>query len=76
MWSTKAIKTEQFCRLSKHQKVNQFPRSNELTRKDFLTKRIQRMQEIHGHRNFDFLPTTYNLPKEWDKLRCAMELDP
>jgi hypothetical protein len=33
------------------------------------------MQEQHGLRNFDFLPTSFVLPKDWDLLRQAMERD-
>ena len=34
------------------------------------------MQEIHGMRNFDFLPNTLSLPKEYDQLRAQMQNDP
>ena len=55
----------QFSNLKKYQKVNQFPKSVELTRKDLLVERIQQMQEIHhGGTNFNFLPLTLTLPKE------------
>ena len=40
MWSTKILKTEQFTLLKKYQKVNQFPKSYELTKKDCLIRRI------------------------------------
>jgi hypothetical protein len=33
------------------------------------------MQEIHGLRNFDFLPTSFVLPKDWDLLKYAMDRD-
>ena len=37
---------------------------------------IQKMQEIHGKRNFDFMPESYNLMKEVDGVRIEMERDP
>lgn len=40
MWSTKALKLNQYAGLKKYQKVNQFPKSYELTRKDLLVERI------------------------------------
>ena len=46
LWSTKPLKLDQFNKLKKFQKVNQFPKSFELTRKDLMADRIQKMQEI------------------------------
>ena len=54
--------------MNKYQKVNHFPRSFELTRKDFMNERIARMIAIHGKRNFNFTPATYVLPKEMELL--------
>lgn len=34
------------------------------------------MQDIHGLRNFDFLPKTYTLPLEYDDLKVKMDRDP
>ncbi|VDP74353.1 unnamed protein product [Echinostoma caproni] len=51
--------------LTDFHKVNHFPRSYELTRKDRLAKNVQRMQQIKGLRQFDFVPQTYILPEEF-----------
>ncbi len=40
LWSTKPLKLDQFNKLKKFQKVNQFPKSFELTRKDLMADRI------------------------------------
>ena len=61
--------------MNKYQKVNHFPRSFELTRKDFMNERITRMVSIHGKRNFNFTPRTLILPKEADTLYYEMEQD-
>lgn len=34
------------------------------------------MQEIHGKRNFDFVPDSLSLPREWPQLQAAMARDP
>ena len=39
-WSTKHIKYGVYSNLKKYQRVNQFPRSFEITRKDLLVERI------------------------------------
>ena len=40
MWSTKIVKNSMYQKLLKYQKINQFPKSYELTRKDLLMRRI------------------------------------
>ena len=67
------MKSNVFQQLAKYQKINHFPKSFELTRKDFMNERIARMTEIHGKRNFNFTPLTYVLPKEIEKLQREME---
>ncbi|CAH1980864.1 unnamed protein product [Acanthoscelides obtectus] len=54
--------------LSAHQRVNHFPRSYELTRKDRLYKNIERMQHLKGFRHFDFIPQTFVMPIEYREL--------
>ncbi|CAG9765622.1 unnamed protein product [Ceutorhynchus assimilis] len=54
--------------LAPHQRVNHFPRSYELTRKDRLYKNIERMQHLKGLKHFDFIPQTFVIPTEHKKL--------
>ncbi|XP_043929800.1 tubulin polyglutamylase TTLL5 [Protopterus annectens] len=60
---------------SEFQKVNHFPRSYELTRKDRLYKNIQRMQQSHGFRNFNIAPQTFILPSEYQEFCSAYSKD-
>ncbi len=73
MWSCSIMKSNVFQSLTKYQKVNHFPKSFEVTRKDFMNERISRMEAIHGKRNFNFTPLTLVLPKEADLLMKLME---
>lgn len=45
-----------------------FCRSYELTRKDRLYKNIQRMQQMHGFKNFNIVPQTFVLPSEYQEF--------
>ncbi|CAH1107627.1 unnamed protein product [Psylliodes chrysocephalus] len=54
--------------LASHQRVNHFPRSYELTRKDRLYKNIERMQHTKGFKHFDFIPQTFVMPIEYREL--------
>uniref|UniRef100_A0AAY4DRY3 Tubulin--tyrosine ligase-like protein 5 n=1 Tax=Denticeps clupeoides TaxID=299321 RepID=A0AAY4DRY3_9TELE len=65
MWTGSHLKPYLLRSLLEFQKVNHFPRSYELTRKDRLYKNIQRMQQAHGFKNFQFVPQTFVLPAEY-----------
>ncbi|XP_055012906.1 tubulin polyglutamylase TTLL5 isoform X1 [Boleophthalmus pectinirostris] len=65
MWTGSHLKPYILRGLQDFQKVNHFPRSYELTRKDRLYKNIQRMQQAHGFKNFHIVPQTFVLPSEY-----------
>ncbi len=48
-----------------HQRVNHFPRSYELTRKDRLYQNIERLQHAKGSKHFNFVPKTFMIPAEY-----------
>uniref|UniRef100_A0AAR2JFZ7 Tubulin--tyrosine ligase-like protein 5 n=1 Tax=Pygocentrus nattereri TaxID=42514 RepID=A0AAR2JFZ7_PYGNA len=68
MWTGSHLKTYLLRTLQDFQKVNHFPRSYELTRKDRLYKNIQRMQQTHGFQNFHIVPQTFVLPAEYQEF--------
>ncbi|XP_071413902.1 tubulin polyglutamylase TTLL5 isoform X2 [Pithys albifrons albifrons] len=65
MWTGSHLKPYLLRSLSDIQKVNHFPRSYELTRKDRLYKNVTRMQLAHGFKTFHILPQTFILPTEY-----------
>ena len=65
LWTQKHSKNYTFEGLHESQKINVFPRMDEITRKDKLCKNINRMQKKFGKENFDFFPTTYILPDNY-----------
>ncbi|XP_075874335.1 tubulin polyglutamylase TTLL5 isoform X2 [Nelusetta ayraudi] len=68
MWTGSHLKPYILRSLQDFQKVNHFPRSYELTRKDRLYKNIQRMQQTHGFKNFNIVPQTFVLPSEYQEF--------
>ncbi|XP_067336002.1 tubulin polyglutamylase TTLL5 isoform X3 [Channa argus] len=68
MWTGSHLKPYILRSFQDFQKVNHFPRSYELTRKDRLYKNIQRMQQTHGFKNFHIVPQTYVLPAEYQEF--------
>ncbi|XP_063296407.1 tubulin polyglutamylase TTLL5 [Pelobates fuscus] len=75
LWTGTHVKSYHLRNLSSFQKINHFPRSYELTRKDRLCKNIQRMQQKHGIHKFNILPQTYILPGEYQDLCNALSKD-
>lgn len=73
LWSCGAMRSQIYQSLTRWQRVNHFPRSHEITRKDNLIKNFTRMQSIHGKKHFDFVPETYILPQEMHLLSEAMD---
>ncbi|XP_070578671.1 tubulin polyglutamylase TTLL5-like isoform X29 [Ptychodera flava] len=71
MWTGSHVKPFTLRSLTEFQKVNHFPRSYELTRKDRLYKNIQRMQHSKGMKHFDFIPQSFVTPSEFDEFHSA-----
>ncbi|KAJ6661243.1 hypothetical protein lerEdw1_015380 [Lerista edwardsae] len=68
MWTGSHLKPYLLRTLTDIQKVNHFPRSYELTRKDRLYKNISRMQQTYGFKTFHVLPQTFILPAEYQEF--------
>ncbi|XP_044745642.1 tubulin polyglutamylase TTLL5 isoform X2 [Coccinella septempunctata] len=68
LWTGSHLKPGLLRSLGPHQRVNHFPRSYELTRKDRLYKNIEKMQYAKGVKNFDFIPQTFVMPTEYREL--------
>ncbi|KAL3287127.1 hypothetical protein HHI36_001608 [Cryptolaemus montrouzieri] len=68
LWTGSHLKPGLLRSLGPHQRVNHFPRSYELTRKDRLYKNIEKMQYAKGIKNFDFIPQTFVMPTEYREL--------
>uniref|UniRef100_A0A672SHN2 Tubulin--tyrosine ligase-like protein 5 n=1 Tax=Sinocyclocheilus grahami TaxID=75366 RepID=A0A672SHN2_SINGR len=75
MWTGSHLKPYLLRSLQDFQKVNHFPRSYELTRKDRLYKNIQRMQQTHGLQNFHIVPQTFVLPAEFQEFSSSFSKD-
>ena len=65
LWYAISGKPYLFEGLNEYQKINHFPSSYEITRKDKLCLNILKMQEKFGKRNYHILPDTYLLPDEF-----------
>ncbi|NXH96903.1 TTLL5 polyglutamylase, partial [Pachycephala philippinensis] len=75
MWTGSHLKPYLLRSLTDIQKVNHFPRSYELTRKDRLYKNVSRMQLTHGFKTFHILPQTFILPTEYQEFCSTYSKD-
>ncbi|XP_077966117.1 tubulin polyglutamylase TTLL5-like isoform X3 [Styela clava] len=75
MWTGAHLKPFSLRTLQDFQKVNHFPRSYEITRKDRLFKNIDRMAHTKGAKHFDFMPKSYLMPSEYQDFCAAYVKD-
>src|ERR1035437_2204798 len=65
LWSSSSCKAYLYEGLNEFQRINHFPCSYEITRKDRLCFNMVKMQERFGKAAFDITPDTYILPQEY-----------
>lgn len=77
LWSSGSIKGSVYKNLKKFQKVNHFPRSVELTRKDLLYINISKLQVNFPHfsKYLSFIPKSFLIPNEYKFLEDEMNKD-
>jgi tubulin polyglutamylase TTLL5 len=75
-WACSNIKSALYQGMTRFQKVNHFPKSTEITRKDCMYRHLAHMKEKHGEKHFRFLPNTYILPAENIRLQDDMTANP
>lgn len=70
-WSGPNIRDAVYQSMMDWQRINHFPNSTELTRKDRLWLHFAQMAKNYGKGCFDFVPETYVLPDNFDAfLKC------
>ncbi|CAM9592709.1 unnamed protein product, partial [Hapterophycus canaliculatus] len=62
LWSSQHLRSHVFRNLKWGQRINSFPRTYECTRKDALSRNMNRMRQVHGARHFSFAPRGFVLP--------------
>ena len=62
---------EDILSLNKYQKVNHFPNSLNLGRKDLLWNNIMRLKLKHPHQ-FNIAPHSWVLPENWNEFSSIM----
>ena len=66
LWTNTYPKAYLYEGLNEYQRINHFPGSVEVTRKDKMCENIVQKQKKYGKSMFDIIPDTYVLPNEFD----------
>lgn len=67
------MRSQCFKTLGEHQKLNHFPGTFQIGRKDRLWRNLSKMQVRFGKQEFNFFPKTFILPQDIKSLRKAWE---
>jgi hypothetical protein len=75
MW-TGVTKSDVLKEASKYQRINHFPQSCHLGRKDLMWNNIKRMKLLYKQtKDYDICPETYIIPDDYRKLMADREAD-
>eukprot|EP00965_Chrysotila_dentata_P118623 3922023-Pleurochrysis_carterae.AAC.1 len=72
-WRAGRFKPSEYLAASSTQRLNHFPKTTGITKKDCLLRNLRRMRGTHGP-IYNFFPETYILPNEYSTLVRACEL--
>jgi len=70
LWSGPRMRDDIYEGLHEFQRINHFPGSTELTRKDRLWIHFQKMAQVCGEEAFDFVPKTFIIPDEAEEFKA------
>lgn len=76
LWANSSPKSYLYEGLNEHQRINHFPRSNEITRKDLLCANLLKLRDTFGAHIYDFFPETFVLPDEFPDFCSEFHSDP
>lgn len=71
LWACSPVPNHLYSRLNCYQRINHFPCSTEITKKDRLAYSLLRMTQRYGSELFNFAPETFVLPTEFADFHSA-----
>lgn len=66
-WRTSRFRTSDYDMVYPWQRLNHYPKSTLITKKDALARNLKRMRCVHGANVFNFSPLSFNLPNDYTK---------
>lgn len=66
-WRTSRFRLSDYENLSQWQRLNHYPKSTGITKKDCLVRNLKRMKGVHGSAMYNFSPLSFNLPNDYTR---------
>ncbi|XP_062604678.1 uncharacterized protein LOC134266461 [Saccostrea cucullata] len=67
-WRTSRFRNCDYDNIQKWQRLNHYPKSTGITKKDCLARNLKRMKGVHGAGVYNFCPMTFNLPNDYTRF--------
>ncbi|KAK3578077.1 hypothetical protein CHS0354_006727 [Potamilus streckersoni] len=67
-WKTSRFRISDYDNLAVWQRLNHYPKSTGITRKDCLARNLKRMKGVHGAGVYNFSPLSFNLPNDYTRF--------
>ncbi|KAJ8315411.1 hypothetical protein KUTeg_007561 [Tegillarca granosa] len=66
-WRTSRFRTSDYDHIYQWQRLNHYPKSTAITKKDGLARNLKRMKGVHGAGVYNFSPIAFNLPNDYTR---------
>ena len=67
-WRTNRFRTSDYDKIFPWQRLNHYPKTTAVTKKDSLARNLKRMQCVHGRHIYNFSPVAFNVPNDYTKF--------
>ena len=67
-WRNARFRTSDYDKIMPWQRINHYPRSTMITKKDGLARNLKRMRGVYGTNIYNFSPTAFNLPHDYTRF--------
>lgn len=67
-WRSSRFRLCDYENLSPWQRLNHYPKSTGITKKDCLVRNMKRMKGVHGAGMYNFCPLSFNLPNDYTRF--------
>ncbi|KAK6171226.1 hypothetical protein SNE40_019461 [Patella caerulea] len=67
-WRSSRFRTSDYDNVMSWQRLNHYPKSTTITRKDGLARNLKRMKGVYGSSVYNFCPLSFNVPNDYTKF--------
>ncbi|XP_070567896.1 tubulin polyglutamylase TTLL5-like [Ptychodera flava] len=67
-WKTSRFRMSDYDHIASWQRMNHFPKTTAITKKDSLARNMRRLKGVYGANTYNFSPKAFNLPNDYTKF--------